>query len=32
VLEWALLHRPELRRDWQLAQGGQTPEPVEPLE
>jgi hypothetical protein len=32
VLEWALLHRQELRRDWELARSGQTPEPVAPLE
>jgi hypothetical protein len=28
----ALLHRQELRRDWELARSGQTPEPVAPLE
>ena len=32
VLEWALLHRQELRCDWELARSGQTPEPVAPLE
>jgi len=32
VLEWALLHRQELRRDWDLARSGQTPEAVAPLE
>jgi hypothetical protein len=32
VLEWALLHRQELRRDWELARSGQPPEPVAPLE
>jgi len=32
VLEWALLHRQEPRRDWELARSGQTPEPVAPLE
>jgi len=32
VLEWALLHRQELRGDWELARSGQRPEPVAPLE
>ena len=32
VLVWALLHRQELRRDWELARNGQTPEAVPPLE
>jgi hypothetical protein len=32
VLEWAVLHREELRRDWQLAQSGQVPTPIEPLD
>ncbi len=32
VLEWAMLHREQLRHDWELARSGQTPEPVEPLE
>ena len=32
VLEWAALHRDELRRDWELARSGQTPEPIAPLE
>jgi hypothetical protein len=32
VLEWAVLHRKELRRDWQLAQSGQVPEPIAPLD
>ena len=32
VLEWAALHREELRRDWQLAQVGQLPLPIDPLE
>jgi hypothetical protein len=32
VLEWALLHRRELRRDWELARTGRAPEPVAPLE
>jgi hypothetical protein len=32
VLEWASLHRDELRRDWELARGGQPPAPIAPLE
>ena len=32
VLEWAVLHREELRRDWQLAQSGQVPDPIPPLD
>jgi Domain of unknown function (DUF4160) len=32
VLEWAFQHRDELKRDWQLAQEGQVPEKIEPLE
>jgi hypothetical protein len=32
VLEWAALHRPELRRDWDLARTGRSPEPIAPLE
>lgn len=32
VLEWAALHRDELRRDWTLARSGRTPEPIAPLE
>jgi hypothetical protein len=32
VLEWATLHREELRRDWALARGGQPPEPIAPLD
>jgi hypothetical protein len=32
VLEWATLHREELRRDWELARGGQPPEPIAPLD
>ena len=32
VLEWAMLHRQELRHDWQLVTTGQTPDGVEPLE
>lgn len=32
VLEWAVLHRAELRRDWDLARSGRSPEPIAPLE
>jgi len=32
VLEWAALHRDELRQDWEKARAGQTPSPIEPLE
>jgi hypothetical protein len=32
VLEWVMLHRQELRRDWELVSTGQIPEPVPPLE
>ncbi len=32
VVEWAVLHRSELRRDWDLARSGRTPEPIAPLE
>ncbi len=32
VLEWAALHRDELRRDWQLARAGQPPQAIAPLE
>lgn len=32
VLEWAALHRQELRRDWDLARRGTPPEPIAPLE
>ena len=32
VLEWAALHRDELRRDWQLARSGRPLEPIAPLE
>jgi len=32
VLEWAALHRAELRVDWSLAQAGKLPRPIEPLE
>jgi hypothetical protein len=32
VLEWAALHREELRTDWQRASSGATPLPIAPLE
>ncbi len=32
VVEWAVLHRDELRRDWDLARSGRQPEPIAPLE
>jgi hypothetical protein len=32
VLEWAALHREELRQDWQLAKAGHVPKPIAPLE
>ena len=32
VLEWAALHRDELRQDWQLAKAGQLPRSIDPLE
>lgn len=32
VLEWAALHREELRQDWDLARKGQPLQPVVPLE
>lgn len=32
VLEWAALHREELRRGWDLARHGRPPEPIAPLE
>jgi Domain of unknown function (DUF4160) len=32
VVEWAVLHRDELRRDWELARSGRTPAPIAPLE
>jgi hypothetical protein len=32
VLEWAVLYREELKRDWALARSGVTPEPIEPLD
>jgi len=32
VLEWASLHRNELRADWERARKGETLEPIQPLE
>jgi len=32
VLEWASLHRDELRSDWERARNGETLEPIQPLE
>ncbi len=32
VLEWSVLHREELRQDWNLARGGQALLAIEPLE
>jgi hypothetical protein len=32
VLEWAALHRDELRQDWDLARKGQSLQPIAPLE
>lgn len=32
VLEWATMHRHELREDWQLAQSGKRLQPIAPLE
>lgn len=32
VLEWAAMHRQELREDWRLAQSGKRPRPIAPLE
>ena len=32
VLEWASLHRNELRADWERARNGETLEPIQPLE
>jgi len=32
VLEWAALHRSELRQDWEKARLGATLDPIEPLE
>ena len=32
VLEWAALHRPELRQDWRRARAGEVLAPIEPLD
>jgi len=32
VLEWAALHRAELREDWQRARNGETLNQIEPLD
>jgi len=32
VLEWAVLHRAELKRDWELARDGRSPETIAPLD
>ena len=32
VLEWASLHRTELRDNWRIAQQGKTPQQIAPLE
>ncbi len=32
VLEWAALHRDELRSDWERARQGEPLEPIQPLE
>lgn len=32
ALEWAALHRAELRENWQLAQSGMPPMKIDPLE
>ena len=32
VLEWAALHRDELRADWERARQGEVLEPIEPLD
>ena len=32
VLEWAVLHRDELRADWERARKGEPLEPIQPLE
>ncbi|MGH7165029.1 MAG: DUF4160 domain-containing protein [Nitrospiraceae bacterium] len=32
VLEWATLHRDELRQDWDLARKGQSLQSIAPLE
>jgi hypothetical protein len=32
VLEWAVIHRPELRQDWQRARSGEVLAPIAPLD
>jgi len=32
VLEWAALHRAELKQDWELARNGRSPERIAPLD
>ncbi len=32
VLEWAVMHREELRQDWELARSGRVPVPIAPLD
>jgi len=32
VLEWAVMHRDELRQDWELARSGRMPVPIAPLD
>ena len=32
VLEWAALHRAELRQNWNLAHSGRPPQPIAPLQ
>jgi hypothetical protein len=32
VLEWAAMHRQELRADWEMARKGSTPSPIAPLD
>lgn len=32
VLEWAMMHREELRRDWQLCRANVAPMKIEPLD
>jgi hypothetical protein len=32
VLEWAALHRAELKHDWELTRDGRSPERIAPLE
>lgn len=32
ILEWAMLHRPELRDAWAKARMGKVPSPIDPLD